>query len=119
MNSKWFADDSLNGEAGIQRGVWILEYDLCLGTKLTHVRAAQIDDVLAGEQYPATRGLNQSQHTPRNSRFAGTRLAHEPERFAWQYPQTHVLDSAYVSACAAEEACSNREALLESDHLEK
>ena len=112
-------DGVLDGQAGVQRRVRVLEDQLHVAAQPLHARRRRAPHVLAGEPHGAGVGLDQTQDQPRQRRFAAAGLADDPEGLSRIDVERDVVDRAHPGMDALEHAAPQREVLAQAQHLEQ
>src|SRR5207344_1237895 len=79
VNLQRLADGVANGHTWVERRVGILKHDLHLATVRAHLPTFECRDVLAGEEDPPTRRLDELEDRARKGRLAAAGLADETE----------------------------------------
>jgi hypothetical protein len=82
VDLKRLGHEGKNAHSWIQAGIRVLKNDLHLSPKLLHFRERQVDDARSLEDDLTACGFMQANKASSYRRFAATRFAHKPERFA-------------------------------------
>src|SRR4030067_790853 len=82
VDPDWLADDSTDGPAWIQGGVWILKDHLRLTPELGHLLFGSRFHRDTGDDHLAAGYWIKSEDGPSGGRLAATALPDQPERFA-------------------------------------
>jgi hypothetical protein len=92
VNDQRFLDDLTCPHPRVQRRVWVLKDDLHVAPRLPHLARGQREHLAAAESHVAGGRLDEPKHASPRRRLAASRFAHQPERFAFNDAEAHVVD---------------------------
>src|SRR5712691_2128716 len=119
VHARPIGDGVLDGAAGIERGIAVLEDHLHLSSQVAHVHVAGRPDSPAREGDGAGIGRQQLDEKARRRRLAAARFADDAEGLAAAHAERDIVDRLDGCDRALEQPAAHREVALEVAHFEQ